>query len=331
MLLSLGKRVFSACWGSPESSGVVRRPQAQTACACRRRTALWPLLQSEVTDCFGLSDVGRVRLTNEDQLLITDGKAGTACGNACRSKPESCASVLLVADGVGGSAGGEHASQLAIQCVARHLSELPVTFAAGEERDEQITEGLKAALVCAQQRIRREAQASPRLVRMGTTLTLAYITWPTAYIAHIGDSRAYLFDDGDLTQLTQDQTIAQMLADVGAIDADRVPQHPYHNILGSVLSADHRQFLPSIQKVPLRPGSQLLLCTDGLTKYLDRIQIGAVLRSAATAEDACRELIDAANEAGGSDNITVVLARFGRDPNGDASAARERTSDCGTL
>jgi protein phosphatase len=146
---------------------------------------------------------------------------------------------------------------------------------------------------------------------MGTTLTLAYLEWPVVYIAHAGDSRAYIYHSPELIQITRDQTFAQLLADAGAIEAERVDSHPLRNVLGSLLCSDTRRLEPRVYKRELAPGDQLLLCTDGLTRKVPAGQIAELLDSSFTAEDACRELIAAANTAGGSDNATVVLARFG--------------------
>jgi protein phosphatase len=158
---------------------------------------------------------------------------------------------------------------------------------------------------------------------MGTTLTMSYITWPGAYFVHIGDTRAYLYRGSELIQLTHDQTIAQMLADTGTISADQVQDHPFSHVLGSLLGCDPDQLDPSVFKTELEFGDQLLLCTDGLTRHLESDDIVEVLTSAASAELACERMVRMANEAGGRDNITVLLARFAestRDEDGDAAA-----------
>jgi protein phosphatase len=140
---------------------------------------------------------------------------------------------------------------------------------------------------------------------------LAYLEWPTAYIAHVGDSRAYLCRRKELVQVTQDQTVAQMLADAGAIEPDAVAGHPFRNMLASLLSCEPDQLKPCVYQIRLEPGDQLLLCTDGLTKHVSASQIAAILDFSGSAAEACQELVAAANNAGGTDNITVVLAQFG--------------------
>lgn len=166
-----------------------------------------------------------------------------------------------------------------------------------------------AALAWSQKNIQRAGERSPRHERMGTTLTLAYLVWPTAYLVHVGDSRAYVYRPPQLLQLTHDQTIAQMLADAGAIEADQVKQHCFRNVLGSLLCCDPSQLNPTVHVTQLTTGDQLLLCTDGLTRHVEPSNIAEILASASSAEHACRDLVAAANAAGGRDNTTVVVAR----------------------
>ena len=279
-----------------------------------------------IQDCFGSTHIGLVRENNEDQFLIADLKRGTAIRHsipdaeapeALQQEPMDAqamcqADLLLVADGVGGNAGGELASKFAVEGIVEFLQVHSRRLFEGKQPNPvQIRETLAAALAWAQQRIRYQAQSSPEHDRMGTTVTMAYLVGPTAYIAHVGDSRAYLYREGELFQLTHDQTIAQMLADAGAIEPELVADHPYRNVLGSVLSPDPRQLKPSVFQRRLIPGDQLLLCTDGLTKHVRPSKIAQILALADGAADACRELIATANAAGGTDNITVVLAHFG--------------------
>jgi protein phosphatase len=273
----------------------------------------------DINDCYGLTDIGKRRERNEDQFLIADMIKPvsilhklSSLGDARELRGSSNPNLLLVADGVGGHLGGEQASRLAMEAVVEYLHNQRTSLCCQEEsRGEQIGEVLKSALAWAQQRIQSEVDVSPLLSRMGTTLTLAYLDWPTAYIAHVGDSRAYLCRRHDMVQITQDQTIAQMLADAGAIEPDAVACHPFRNMLASLLCCEPNQLTPCLYQIRLEPGDQLLLCTDGLTKHVSTWQIEAILDSTDSAAEACRDLIAAANTAGGTDNITVVLARFG--------------------
>jgi protein phosphatase len=272
-----------------------------------------------MTDCFGVTDIGKRRERNEDQFLIAEMREPVAILPKLSSssgdidlRGKLSPNLLLVADGVGGYAGGERASRLAMEGVVEYLSNRRMSQCCKQEsREEQICEELKSALAWAQRRIQSEGEESPELARMGTTLTLAYVDWPTAYIAHVGDSRAYICARQELVQITDDQTIAQMLADAGAIEPDAVKCHAFRNMLGSLLCCEPSQLAPCVYKRRLMPGDQLMLCTDGLTKHVSASQMEAILDSAYSASEACQELIAAANTAGGTDNITVVLARFG--------------------
>lgn len=312
MEISFTSRILSACRGFGWKNATAKRRGYPRS---RRPTECDSLIRIGMFDCFGMSDIGRVRERNEDQFLIADLARSVATCPILSSLGEtwdpgavSRANLLIVADGVGGNAGGERASQLAteetLECLHCNRYRL-------ERGGDQILEELESALIWARQRIQDEATALPEFCRMGTTLTLAYLQWPTAYLAHVGDSRAYLYRSHELIQITHDQTMAQMLADAGVIASECVDSHPLRNTLGSVLCYDARQFLPRVYEQALAAGDQLLLCTDGLTKKVSPTQIAEILDSTFTAEDACRELVAAANVAGGPDNTTVVLARFG--------------------
>ena len=332
MPLSLGRRVLSVFCGGRWFSGAASQRCVASNRGRRQNFANRQIAQAGMFDCFGMTDIGKQRRRNEDEFLITDLKNPLAFHRASSSFRDAMdrqgmpdANLLVVADGVGGNAGGEWASRLAVEGVAEYLHRHPMPALLSEESgDDPIFAALKAALAWAQQRIQREANLSPERARMGTTLTLAYLAWPTVYMAHAGDSRAYLYHRGELVQATQDQTIAQMLADAGVIDARKVERHPYQNVLGSLLSGNPCQLLPCVYQRLLAPEDQLLLCTDGLTKNVAPSQIAEILESTDTAEDACRELIAAANDAGGGDNITVIVARFC----GGAVQIAEDASEC---
>ena len=318
MSLSLTGRILSVCRGGGWSRAAVSRRRDEPRESCRQILAHSGAAQSVVIDCFGLTDIGRVRAHNEDQFLIADLTRPFASCQAISSnyagedgERKSNADLLLVADGVGGNAGGERASRLAVEGVVEYLHvNRKRLWRDAESRGDQVLEDLKSALAWARQRIQREAEASPDHSRMGTTLTLAYLAWPAAYVAHVGDSRAYVYRRQKLLQLTHDQTIAQMLADAGTIRADCVKRHPFRHTLGSLMGWNPKEFHPCVNVTRLEGGDQLLLCTDGLTERVTNSHIAEILTSSSSAEQACRELIATANAAGGTDNTTVVVARF---------------------
>ena len=269
-------------------------------------------------DCFGLTDIGKVREMNEDQFLIADLSKSVMIHHTSLSYEEdtelhgaSQGKLLLVADGVGGKAAGERASRLAIEGVVQYLlNAMHWLHQFNADGDKQFLDDLKSALFASQQRIQHVAEVAPGQAGMATTITLAYLVWPNAYLVHVGDSRAYLYRKSRLSLLTHDQTVAQELADVGLISDDQIDQHPFGHVLSSLLGCDVKQLHPVVYKTRLEVGDALLLCTDGLTRHLADTQISDVIASAQSFEQCCGRLIDMTNDAGGSDNTTVILAKF---------------------
>ena len=141
-------------------------------------------------------------------------------------------------------------------------------------------------------------------------MTLALSLGLDLVIAHIGDSRAYLFHHGKLQQLTRDQTLAQDLAEIGVIRPEDVAKHHARHILTGVISTQGEESQAELHRVPLEYGDQVLLCTDGLTELVTDKRIAEVLEKSLSASAACRELVDLALEAGGNDNVTVVVGRY---------------------
>lgn len=274
------------------------------------------MVQGKV-DCFGRTDIGCVRESNQDQFLIADllksiviHRSSLGYSDPTQFSGGSRAKLFVVADGMGGYEGGERASWMAVEGVIHYLLtnlHWPITCAASHE--DHFFQGLNAALQFSEAQIRSAADSHPSQSRMGTTLTMAWVVWPTAYLVHVGDSRAYLYRDGRLRLLSHDQTLAQALADNGVIAEDQVETHQYRNVLVSALGCTSNME-PQCGRHELEPNDQLMICTDGLTKHLSDDQIADVLADEDSAEDACNRMIEMANLAGGSDNITAVLARF---------------------
>jgi protein phosphatase len=145
---------------------------------------------------------------------------------------------------------------------------------------------------------------------MGTTLTLAYSVGFDVFVVHVGDSRAYLFREGKLERLTHDHTMAQRLADVGAIKPEEVPTHATRHVLTNFMGGPTHGVEPEVSTHRLRPGDILLLCTDGLTEMVGENEVAQLIRMASTLDDAVRALVHRALEKGGRDNVTVALARY---------------------
>jgi PPM family protein phosphatase len=269
-------------------------------------------------DCYGLTDVGRVREVNEDQFLIADlNKSMLIHQTSLSLEDHTClfggsqGHLLLVADGMGGHAAGQRASTLAVQTLTHYLLNTMPWFFRLQQAGEADLEGeLKTALEACQKSIQAEAAVRVEERGMGTTLTMAYIVWPRLYVVHVGDSRCYLMRDARLEQITRDQTMAQQLVDQGVLTPEKAQESRWSHVLWNCIGGGSDELRPEVYKATLRMGDTLLLCTDGLTNRLPEDQLVRLLQEGGRAEATCRRLVEAANEAGGNDNITVVLARF---------------------
>jgi protein phosphatase len=268
-------------------------------------------------ECDGATDIGRMRDSNQDHFLIANlckslelYKTSLDVTDHTRLFGRSQGKLLLVADGMGGHAGGERASALAIDTVTTYvLNSLRWFLRLEADEEEDFVDDLKATLERCQQSIVAESESVPERRKMGTTLTMAYVIWPRVYVVHAGDSRCYLFRDSKLWQITRDHTMAQEFVDAGVLSEKEAEQSRWsHTLWNSIGGADDVQ--PEVYKAELSMGDALLLCSDGLTKHVDDEQIEEWLARSETAEIACRQLVETANQAGGSDNITVVVARF---------------------
>lgn len=155
--------------------------------------------------------------------------------------------------------------------------------------------------------VKAEAEKLEGDKRMATTLTVAHILWPHVYLVQVGDSRCYLLRDKKLKQLTADQTVAQQMVESGLLSADKAEHSKWRNVLSSAVGVHAN---PTTSTVELQQGDFLLLCSDGLTKHVPDEGIAEMLRTASSAEGACRALISAALDAGGTDNVTAVVSRF---------------------
>jgi len=266
-------------------------------------------------DIYGLTDKGLVRKVNEDQFLIASMRKvmeieQTSLPHHTRERLDggAMARLLLVADGVGGGAAGEEASGLALEAVADYVT---TTMKCFYQLDRSLEDDLMQELMSSVQKshllVQSAAEAVPERHGMATTLTVVHVLWPSAYIVHVGDSRCYRLRGSELTQLTRDQTMAQELVDQGLLTPELAGESRWSHLLSSAVGRDIR---PATSRVDLARGDTLLLCTDGLTKHLNGTQTTECLRSADGAEAACRALVKAALDDGGSDNVTVVVARF---------------------
>jgi protein phosphatase len=266
---------------------------------------------------FGITDVGRVRETNQDQFLIAQLNksmlvSSTSLPMETRSRlfGKVQGKVLLVADGMGGHAAGEKASSLAIDHLIKNLlNRVHWFFLDQEDKEEEFIDNLKKLLQDAHSRILLESARHDSQRGMGTTLTMAHLAWPRLYIVHAGDSRCYLVRDGIAEQLTTDHTLARQLVESGGLKPEEEADSKWSNVLWNVLGGRAGgQLIAEVHRADLKDGDAIVLCSDGLHRYLNGNQIAAVVDQSESAEEACRSLIQMANEAGGEDNITVIVS-----------------------
>ena len=274
-------------------------------------------------DLFGLTHAGRVRTENQDHFLLCTVHPQVAIHGTSLSEPEKLAlrgerlaTILLVADGVGGSAAGSRASALATEAVTQYIaSSLRGYHTAGSARDSEFVGALRAAAIEAHDTVRAEALAQPEVSGMATTLCLAVVIWPWLYVMQVGDSRCYFFEDRKLRQITRDQTLAEDLVRQGLISRRDAQASPLSNVLSSAIGAS--QALPEITCLDVgRRGCVVLVCTDGLTKHVSDAEIAKHLGAMESAEQVCQTLLELALDRGGSDNITIVVGRAVRRPAG---------------
>ncbi len=276
-------------------------------------------------DCAGLTHPGRVRPGNEDHFLVarlsrTALLAGTSLTvDPFRDDPaERPEWLLIVADGIGGTAGGARASSLAVAAAARSALE---AFAARTRESDDRSGELRGILDQCRARLTEDAAGDPDRRSMGTTLTMAFAAWPWLQIAHVGDSRCYVLRGDRLDLITRDHTLARALAEMGINRPVRADPGTPGSWLINALTSD-RPAEPDLLRFRLQPDDVVLLCTDGLTRHVPEETIARILRESGSARRACRELVDQANRAGGFDNITAVVARF-RTPAAESAPSRE--------
>lgn len=267
-------------------------------------------------DTKGLTDRGKVREVNEDQFLIASLHKVVEVEETSLPQDEReqfhhsmMARLLLVADGVGGSAAGEKASGLALKTITSYVANtMQCFYRLDVELQDDLLDALETSVRRSHAMVLSMAQETTEYKGMATTLTMAHILWPRAYIVQVGDSRCYLGRGSDLTQVTKDQTVAQDLVDDGVISVEAAERTPYADVLSSAVGAP--DITPVTSMVELERGDDLLLCTDGLTKHVPNDMIAELLVAAESAEQACHALVAAALDGGGSDNVTVVVCRF---------------------
>jgi protein phosphatase len=233
-----------------------------------------------VAEKFAGTDTGRQRKINEDSLLVHS-------------------PLFAVADGMGGAQAGEVASNMAVSVLEEGLGEEPGTI------EERLVERVREANT----RIHQQSRSDERRAGMGTTLTAVYVIDEEIVVAHVGDSRLYCLRDGELSRLTHDHSLVEELVREGRLTPQEADEHPQRSIITRALgpegdvAVDHHTWRA-------RPGDVYLLCSDGLTSMVPEAEVAEIVRTSPLLAAAGERLIAAANEAGGRDNITVLIARF---------------------
>lgn len=271
---------------------------------------------SVTVEYAGLTDIGRVRKNNEDHFLIADLVKQLRVTQTSVLPPHDggwkagvTGQLFVVADGMGGMSGGEVASGLAVETISWYVAKtMPWFYRYQDGREEELKDELKHALQVTQDTVKDAAEHS-RHPRMGTTLTLACLLWPRVYVVHAGDSRCYVRRGDELIRMTTDHTLAQKAVDEGVLTQSQADAAGLGNALWNCIGAGQAEVKPEVSHRTLKPGDELLLCSDGLTKRMTDDAILTILKRAETPGLAARALVDAANECGGQDNITVIVAR----------------------
>jgi protein phosphatase len=267
-------------------------------------------------ECFGMTDIGEVRTLNQDHFVVGDlhKHMGTGYSSINFDAPQvfgdPMGKLLLVADGMGGGNAGEVASELAAKSTVKYLlNSMHWLFHPTQPEIQQFIDDLKEAACFSHNVVRDDAKRQPERYGMGTTLTVAYIVWPMLYVLHVGDSRCYLLHQGKLGLLTKDQTFAQCLLDRGHISTEEFEESPYQNVLTSAIGVEGQPDAAVYQQ-RLSYGDRILLCSDGVNRHLSDEQIESHLRADLMSADICKRITHQANELGGRDNVTTVVACF---------------------
>ena len=267
-------------------------------------------------DLFGLTHKGLVRPENQDHFLVSTVHPQVVIHGTSLPEPDKLplrgtrfATVLVLADGVGGAAAGKDAARLATEAVTRYVSSTMRSYhAAGSATEEELLISLKETALEAHHAVRAEAATRSDTKGMATTLTVCVVVYPWAYVVQVGDSRCYFYGAGKLRLLTRDQTIAQSLVDQGLMPAERLSASPFRHVLSSAIGSD--EALPVVTPFDISErGALILMCSDGLNKHVSDAEIESHIRNMKSSEQIAHELLDLALERGGTDNITIIAAR----------------------
>jgi protein phosphatase len=276
--------------------------------------AVNPKPHDDEIDVFGLSHTGKVRAQNQDHFLLATihkrvqiVQTNLTEQQRLPMEDERLAFIAMVADGVGGAEGGEEASATALEVAMQYMARSTDCYYQADGSDEQFIHALQDAAMRSHQAVIDRAREVTEGRPMATTLTLWMGVWPFYYLLQVGDSRCYLFREGELTQISRDQTIAQDLLDQGVFTRAMAARSQYSNILSSAIGGD--EAVPVVTRMRADWKSIHLLCTDGLTKHVSDDTIRERLSSMTSSRQVCEQLLEDALAGGGTDNISIIVGR----------------------
>jgi serine/threonine protein phosphatase PrpC len=265
-------------------------------------------------DVYGLTHPGKIRPDNQDHFLVGSlrGRLNVRMSSLSNLErlpveEERVASFMMVADGVGGGRKGEEASRAALEEVAQFITEGAGCYFKAGESERHFVKALERAAKGWHEAVRDRAAADPSTAGMATTLTLFIGVWPWSYLVQVGDSRYYRYANGVLTQISRDQTVAQALVDQGILTKSLSLVSPLANVLASSIGGP--QTAPVITRIPNSWENVHLLCSDGLTRHVSDERIAERLGAMQSAKQVCEDLLQDALDGGGTDNITILIAR----------------------
>jgi len=297
--------------GTDRSAGAIPRADVPTSGA--PTLGMTPDLR-RLIESYGMSHAGTVRTVNEDHFVTAALQRSLQLRQTNLEDTQLFdrlsgprAYLFVVADGVGGSSGGGVASASAVATIVEYLGEVVGAYHGyggdhSKDFPDYLTTGVQRAHDHLVETFHLHTRGGP-----ATTLALAMVVWPHAYIVHVGDSRVYHLRGGSLRRLTRDQTVGDAMVSLNVMPKEKAEQAGLFNVLASAIGA--RDMTPALDVISLEHGDALMLCTDGLTKHVSDERISEMLINGSDAESACRALIDSALASGGSDNVTAVVVR----------------------
>jgi protein phosphatase len=265
-------------------------------------------------DVYGLTHQGLVRRENQDHFLIASihkrvnvVKTSLSEQQRLPLADERLAVLAMVADGVGGGEGGERASATALEVATQYFVASTDCYYRANGSETAFIETLQDAALQCHQAVVDRAKEEGHGRTMATTLTLFMGVWPWYYLLQVGDSRYYVYRDGELRQVTRDQTMAQDLIDEGVFTRAMADRSRYANVLSSAIGGQNA--LPVVTRLPADWGNVHLICSDGLTKHVPDTLIRDRLAAMTSAQQVCEQLLQDALDGGGTDNVTIVVGR----------------------